>query len=219
MKTKILLVIAITLTAANAWATGNLRFSMQSNLRGQFSVLEINEQDGIENGQLSASWGGGIVRTFVAGNKLNMIIDNQKDVLEFQKNEKSIYYRGNVWGMAPNIEMTTYADPNGNVRIRGVLKGSTGSGEPGGDPVDTPFNVSTEAAKRRLYMDWGTMVIYLEGIKGEPGECKGNFYDQNYGPIARFRCSSSGSLEDTLFKNVNDIIAWLVHMYIIPTNN
>ena len=77
------------------------------------------------------------------------------------------------------------------------------------------FEVIADDSKGSMELHWGTKYLFLNKIAGKkPGGCHGGLIKEDLSKLGGFWCSSSGSLEDTFFKDPDQILTWVVALFI-----
>jgi len=77
------------------------------------------------------------------------------------------------------------------------------------------FEVIANDKKGSLELHWDAKYLFLNKIAGEkPGGCRGGLSGEDLKNLGGFWCSSSGSLEDIFFKDPDQILAWIVVLFL-----
>ena len=194
-------------------AEGRLMYYIKSNQGSDFLKVEIFEKDGIRSGFYITKYGRMKLTSFIQDNLFTTQIDVYKNTLEVQQKSPTHWdFSGQLWGSIELSKMTYMLAKNGDKYIDGTIAKV-------GD-----FKVSTSFKKKSLYMKWNDTIDekpvtfeseFWSTPKNGQGTCRGNnaVNGQVYYSI---KCESSGTLEDALFTSEQDIISWLVQLFLIP---
>jgi hypothetical protein len=194
----------LLLISNSARAEGKLSWSIST--PEWFQKLEITEDNGNQQGKLSSIQSVTPVSAIVVGEQLQINTGPQADSLDFKVDGKNTRYHGRFW--VPRFtEFTSYIRDKGEIYIAGKVA----------EKIPVKFWMNSQ--KKTFYLNWeGVNLEVSSDPKAGPGACKGKVFLDNGagGTLGTFTCRSSGSLEDTLFKNSHDVIAWLIHKLVVP---
>lgn len=209
------LLTMLTLTASqSASAEGKLGFSF---IHDQgFYRTDVVEKDGIRTGQNLIGMGTYYTDSRVEGNHLIMTFAAWVNDMELSYEKNATYYFGRFNHNYLRSSFASYINPkNSNVTIRG-------------DVVEQfEFTVFTNAKKKNMNLTWKDKTmpgyqwdlnLYATPKKGA-GTCEGRlvvFNGMNFQELGKLKCKTSGTLEDAFFTSPQDIISWLVQLFLIP---
>jgi hypothetical protein len=77
------------------------------------------------------------------------------------------------------------------------------------------FEAIANDQKGTLKLRWNDKYLVLKKLfDGRPGDCQGGMIPDNLAESSGFWCSSSGSLKNAFFKDPDQILAWLVVLFV-----
>jgi hypothetical protein len=192
------------LSASDVFAEGYLKFSL-TGTHG-FQLIEVKETDGVIEGSMNASWGGGYLRSYIVGDTLYMNVNDREHFLKFtpQDSGKTLWYIGKIWSFHQSY-ITVWPNTKDGIKIHGEI-------------VDNPFVVEVNKKKQTLFMDWEDLSIDMEMVKDQPGKCRG-MMRVGTETVAKINCQSTGSLTDAFFNDPNFILAYLVQLNVMPKDD
>ncbi len=217
MFTKLAQMLACTslLFVTNVFAQGKLSYSIK--YQEGFSRIDVEDANPGRQG-VWADFGARIqVQTYTADSRLHLPLAQNQDSLEFKvASETSNYYVGFLW-FSHVTKINTYRDVKKGTLL---LKGNIGD--------DVKFDFRTEVSKKgkksfSLYFTDANIPDVEFSLNAtftpekKEGSCKGTL-TANMTEFGIFNCQSSGTLKDAFFWSEEDIIAWLVHLLIIPAD-
>ena len=117
---------------------------------------------------------------------------------------------GRFWGDATFSRIEYWKHKNGDYTLRGSISDQY------------YFNINTNLKKKDLFMQWGSQEFTYDRsieLKATPkngaGSCAGTMFYQTT-LMGKYKCQTSGSLEDAFFTSPQDILSWIVHLTILP---
>lgn len=114
-------------------------------------------------------------------------------------------YRGlRMWNIAKPTDFDARIDKKGVIRLMGKIA----------EQIDFTGTIQPK----------GTTTLYWNGLaleikktpKDGKGTCAGDFHTPGYFDQTYIKCKSSGTLEDVLFRKSHAVVAWMVHLLMIP---
>jgi hypothetical protein len=196
--------IALGLSGTQAFAEGDLRLSVTGS--GNFLQLQVHEHNGAREGNVTATWGGGYVYAKTGDQQLLLTMGDIDNPLQMHSMGKSTLYAGTRWWTRFTHSQFKHV-PNGEKGFR--IFGKIGL---------TSFTLDSNFKKKTLTLDWDNVYLTIAQTE-EPGTCKGELWGADGGQsekLGTLHCESSGKLQDAIFKNPDDAIAWLIHLFINP---
>jgi hypothetical protein len=201
----ILLVLVLsTFTGAEAWALGQLTFIAKTE-DGRIK-LSLMEEEGHFFGEIRE----GItvitpVEVTLESKMLKIGIGEQDFIIERWKLGKYISYGGVI---QDNRGISAQAELNDlKLTISGTIEDERNN------LID--FEVIANDQKGSLELHWGTKYLFLNKIADKkPGGCHGGLIKEDLAKLGGFWCSSSGSLEDAFFNDPDQILAWIVALFV-----
>jgi len=192
----------IIFTGVFANADGQLNIAFQ-NQEG-FNKMQIKEMDGVRQGTWITSGGNYPVAAYMDGDMLLLSIGAGTDYLKVTDFGTRTWYVGKLWSSSKFSNFDAFTDKNGNIRITGTVA------------EHIKFDVFANPSKGAFQMYWGDMIIDLKTTPAKgAGTCKGALKSGTF-IVGTITCQSKGSMENALFNNTQDIISWMVHMFIFP---
>jgi hypothetical protein len=77
------------------------------------------------------------------------------------------------------------------------------------------FEVIANEQKGSMELHWDAKYLFLNKISDKKqGRCHGGLIKEDLAKLGGFWCSSSGSLEDAFFNDPDQILAWLVALFV-----
>jgi hypothetical protein len=205
--TKICAIFFVLALGLNAMADGTLSFNMQNNYG--FQKLSLNEMNGVRSGSFVVGSGAINVVSYVKNNQLAMQVGNKTNVLNIQNlGGGSTLYKGFL-DISKATDIQVYDRGLRGYKIVGTIK-------------DLKFEAESDAMTKQFYLKWGKNQLFIWGAinpKMQTGACKGAMVIDDGGSgeeVGKFNCQSSGSMKDTLFKNPQDLIATIIHLFVVP---
>jgi hypothetical protein len=202
---KILLALIIfSIGSADAWGLGQLTLVAKTDV-GKIKVTLI-EEEGHFFGEIREGFAVLTpIEVLLEPKILKISIAEQDYIIERWELGKSISYGGVI------------QDDRG-ISAQAELKGPllTISGTVENDKNDLiDFEVAANDQKGSLKLRWNDKYLSLKkSFDEKPGDCQGGFIPQNLARSSGFWCSSSGSLKDAFFKDPDQILAWLVVLFV-----
>jgi len=210
-----LIFVSFVLFSLGAFAEGKLGYSIRT--RDGFFRIDIQENNSVREGVWTSTGSRIYLTAYRQDGWLVMPFAQFKndalEVIEYNENRWS--YRGFLFtAITTNIDL--YKDAKkGIIRMVGKI----------GDNLN--FNYRTDINKKgqkSAYLYWNegsnqpefSIAIKFTSDKN-PGSCTGELR-VNITKIGRFNCTSSGKLQDAFFTSPDDIVAWLVHLIVIPSD-
>jgi hypothetical protein len=202
---KILLILIIfSIWSADAWGLGQLTLVAKTD-DGKIKV-SLTEEEGHFFGEIREGFTVLTpIEVLLDPKILKISIGEQDYIIERWELEKSISYGGVV------------QDDRG-ISAQAELKGPllTISGTVENDKNDLiDFEIVANDHKGSLKLRWNDKYLFLKkSIDEKPGHCQGGFIPENLAKSSGFWCSSSGSLKDAFFNDPDQILAWLVVLFV-----
>lgn len=217
MTNRLLLVFAsLFFISLSAFAEGKLGFSIKTD--DGFWRVDVLENAGMREGVWTIGGGRYALKAYKSDGRFHLpLAQNTNDGLIFEDYDQThTYYHGLLW-FSNITSIDTYRDmKKGTIRLKGEV------GENATFDYHSDVN---KKGKKTFYLFFKTKSdgeeISLEGTltpeKAE-GSCTGRLR-VNTSEVGRFNCTSSGKLKDSFFWSDEDVIAWLVHLFVVPDDN
>lgn len=188
----------------DVWAIGNLKFISKTDLGRQ--IISINEENNFYAGNIQEG-----LTTFtpvIAGYKPKFFIvgfGNKEFSLERIDLGRFISYGGVILN---GRGLSAQAEYNGSQwHLSGTVENALNQ--------LVNFDAIADERNGTFALTWEDNSLYLKKIPGsDKGECKGSLIKEDTDRIGRFWCSSSGTLKDAFFKNPDQILAWIVILFV-----
>lgn len=192
------------LCSFDVWAIGSLKFICKTDLGRQ--IISINEENNVYTGNIQegltiltpvkAVYKSKVFSMSVGDNEFNL---DRIDLGEF------ISFGGVI---QDERGLSAMAENNGSQwHLSGTIENAMGQ------LVD--FEAIADDRKGTFELTWEGKSLYLKKIPGsDTGECKGSFTKEDSERIGRFWCSSSGTLKDAFFNNPDQILAWIIILFV-----
>lgn len=201
----ILLVLVLsTFAVSEAWALGQLTFIAKTE-DGKIK-LSLMEEEGHFFGEIRE----GItvitpVEVTLEPQMLKIGIGEQDFIIDRWELGKYISYGGVI---QDNRGISAQAEFDGpKLTISGTIENERNA------LID--FEVIADDSKGSMELHWDTKYLFLNKIADKkPGGCHGGLIKEDLAKLGGFWCSSSGSLEDAFFKDPDQILAWVVALFI-----
>lgn len=188
-------------------AEGSLSFSMQDKFG--FQKLSVADVNGIRDGNLIVGMGSTAHRSYVKNNQLVMQVGTKTDSLTMTDMGTSTLYKGflNTFQVT---EIQVWKRGLRGFKIQGKIS-------------DLAFEAEVDSMTKQFHLKWESTELILWGNLNpmkQNGGCRGVMQavseEGSPSELGKFSCQSSGTLRDTLFKNPQDVIAMIVHLFIVP---
>jgi len=186
-------------SAVPAFATGSLSMVFTKPDATSFTKIEVQEENGAYTGQISSSGGFAQIQGGIKDGVLEVTMNKQKIHLQYtasnQKNTLREYYRG-FFTDTRTAEILSFKDLKRNSIRMEITIG------------DDQANYTADA--KWLLLNTKDFQWEARKIKNEPGSASGAIHEPNNPTniYMDFYSESSGSLQDTLFQNSVDVVAW-----------
>jgi hypothetical protein len=202
---RLLLLLTFALSFS-AHAEGTLSFTMQNG--DGFQKLEVTETKGVREGSFYSGSNKVPLKSYKESNQLVMKFGKDTDYLDIKEFASYVRYTGTFWqGKQTSIDSFNRA-------FNGFqIKGKIG---------DTDFDVVSTPLTKTITMKWDKFFLSISADpnpRKSDGSCRGTLSSETPErsvEVAKFICKSSGSLKDALFKSDQDVLFWLVHLFILP---
>lgn len=201
----ILLVLVLsTFTGAEAWGLGQLTLIAKTE-DGRIK-LSLMEEEGHFFGEIRE----GItvitpVEVTLEPKILKIGIGEQDYIIERWELGKFISYGGVIQDSRGISAQAEFDGPK--LTISGTIEDERNT------LID--FEVIANDKKGSLELHWGTKYLFLNKIAAKtPGGCHGGLIKEDLAKLGGFWCSSSGTLEDTFFNDPDQILAWIVALFV-----
>jgi hypothetical protein len=200
----LVLTFVLTLLSTTGQTDGLLNISFQN--RDGFGKTNIIEKDGARQGVWTTGTSKIRLISKQEGDRWNLDIGNMQDYLVVKTSGNRNSYRGFFWGRNKVTTMDTYLEKD-LIRVVGTVAETI------------KFKVYAYPSKGKMDLEWNGILLSLvtTPAKGD-GSCKGTIKLGSQ-ELGRITCQSSGTLKDALFNSAPDIIAWLVHIYVVPNED
>jgi len=190
--------------AANGWALGQLKLIAKTE-EGRFK-LSLHEDEGSFFGEIRE--GLTVITPVEAayGPKLFTFSIGENDYpVERWDLGRFISYGGIIQDDRGISAQAEYKEPEWV--ISGTIENEVN------DLID--FEVIANDKKGTLELNWEGNYLFLKKTSGKkPGNCRGGLILKDSKNQGGFWCASSGSLEDAFFKNPDQILAWIVTLFV-----
>jgi hypothetical protein len=199
-----LVVILTILSAADAWGLGQLTFIAKTE-DGRIK-LSLVEEEGHFFGEIREGFTVLTpVEVILETKMLKIGIGEQDFIIERWQLGKYISYGGVIQDNRGISAQAEFSDPE--LTISGTIESERNA------LID--FEVIANATKGSLELHWDAKYLFLNKIAGKkPGGCHGGLIKEDLSKLGGFWCSSSGSLEDAFFKDPDQILAWIVALFV-----
>ncbi len=200
----LLTLIVSAFTSANALALGQLTFIAKTE-DGRIK-LSLMEEEGHFFGEIRE----GItvitpVEVTLAPKLLTIGIGEQDFTIERWKLGKYISYGGIIQDNRGISAQAAFDTPQ--LTISGTIEDEKNN------LID--FEVIANDQTGSLELHWDEKYLFLNKITDKkPGKCHGGLIREDLSKLGGFWCSSSGSLEDTFFKDPDQILTWIVALFV-----
>ena len=199
-----LVLIIFFCVGADAWGLGQLTLIAKTDV-GKIKISLVEEEGHFFGEILEGFTVLTPIEVLLEPKILKISIGEQDFVIERWELGKSISYGGVVQddrGISAQAE------------LRGPLLTISGTVE--GDRNNLiDFEVSANDQKGSLKLRWNDKYLVLKKLfDGRPGDCQGGMIPDNLAKTSGFWCSSSGSLKNAFFKDPDQILAWLVVLFV-----
>ncbi|MGE3974406.1 MAG: hypothetical protein AB7F59_07775 [Bdellovibrionales bacterium] len=201
-----ILAVLLLFISSTSFADGQLSIAFQ-NQEG-FNKILIKEMGGVRQGSWVGGGGNTPLAAFIDGDQFRMHIGSMQDFLYLRSTGTHTNFLGKMWSMNKYSNLDSYVNEKGEVRIMGMIA------------EQVKVDVYTNPTKGTFYMYWNNdymVELYKTPAKGA-GSCKGRM-KAGLNEVGTFTCQSMGALQDTLFTNPYDIIAWMVHIFVLPNDD
>ncbi len=200
----LLVFIIFSFLGAEAWGLGELKLIAKTE-DGKIKISLI-EEEGHYFGEIREGF---TVLTpigvILEPKYLKINIGEQESIIEREKLGKFISYGGII---QDNRGISAQAEINGpNLTLSGTIEDEKNN--------LINFEATTNDQKGFLKLRWEDKYLFLKKLfDGKPGDCQGGLIPDNLAKSSGFWCSSSGSLKDAFFKDPDQILAWLVVLFV-----
>ncbi len=201
----ILLVLVLsTFTGAEAWALGQLTFIAKTE-DGKIKISLI-EEEGRYFGNIREGLTVLTPIQFIQQPKyLKIGIGEQDYTIERWELGKYISYGGVIQDERGISAQAEFDGPK--LTVSGTIEDERNS------LID--FEVIADEQKGSMELHWDAKYLFLNKITAKiPGGCHGGLIKEDLAKLGGFWCSSSGSLEDVFFNDPDQILAWIVALFV-----
>ncbi|GJL78376.1 MAG: hypothetical protein NPINA01_13650 [Nitrospinaceae bacterium] len=198
------ILIAFSLVSADAWALGQLTLIARTE-DGKIK-LSLIEEEGHYFGEIRE--GLTVVTPIEAIYDLKTLkigIGELDYIIERWQLGKYISYGGVIQDERGISAQAEFAGPK--MTISGTIE----------DDLNKliEFEVVVNDKKGSMELHWDEKYLFLKKTpKNKPGTCRGGLIQEDLNRLGRFWCSSSGSLQDAFFKDPDQILAWIVALFV-----
>lgn len=202
-KTPLFLIFFFFLSA-NAWGLGELTLVAKTDV-GKIKISLIEEE---------GHFFGEIREGFTVLTPIEVLLDPK--TLKISVGEQD--YIIERWELGKSISYGGVVQDDRGISAQAELRGSllTLSGTVENDRNNLiDFEVVANDQKGTLKLRWNDKFLVLNKLfDGRSGDCQGGMIPDNLAKSSGFWCSSSGSLKNALFKDPDQILAWLVVLFV-----
>ena len=198
-----LVLIIFSFVGADAWGLGQLTLIAKTDA-GKIK-LSLTEEEGHFFGEIREGFTVLTpIEVFLDSKTLKISIGEQVYLIERWELGKFVNYGGII---QDERGISAQAEFNGpELIISGTME----------DEKHTliDFKAIANDQKGFLELRWDENYLFLNKIEKKPGSCQGGLVKKDQANLGSFWCSSSGSLKDALFKDPNQILAWIITLFV-----
>ncbi len=202
---RILLVLFVfNFMGTKAWGLGQLNLFAKTDA-GKIKI-SLYEEEGHFFGEIREGFTVVTpIEVFLDAKTLKISIGEQDSVIEREELGRFISYGGVI---QDDRGISAQAGINGpNLTLSGTIENERN------DLIN--FEATANDQKGSLKLRWDDKYLVLKKLFDEkPGDCQGGMLPANLAKSSGFWCSSSGSLKDVFFKDPDQILAWLVVLFV-----
>ncbi len=200
----LLILTTFSIVGGDAWGLGELTLVAKTDI-GKIKISLI-EEEGHFFGEIREGYTVLTpIEVILEPKFLKISIGEQDSLIERWELGKSISYGGVI---QDNRGISAQAELHGPLlTLSGTIEGDRNN------LID--FEVSANDQTGTLKLLWNDKYLLLKKLFDEkPGECQGGMIPNNLAKSSGFWCSSSGSLKSAFFKDPDQILAWLVVLFV-----
>ena len=200
----LLVLIFFSFVGADAWGLGQLTLIAKTDV-GKIKISLI-EEEGHFFGEIREGYTVLTpIEVLLEPKILKISVGEQDYIIERWELGKSISYGGII---QDNRGISAQAEFKGpKLTLSGTMEDDKN------DLID--FEVIANDRKGSLKLRWNDKYLFLKkSFDEKPGDCQGGMIPDNLAKSSGFWCSSSGSLKDAFFKDPDQILAWLVVLFV-----
>ena len=200
----LLVLIFFSFVGADAWGLGQLTLTAKTD-DGKIKISLI-EEEGHFFGEIREGYTVLTpIEVLLEPKILKISVGEQDYIIERWELGKSISYGGII---QDNRGISAQAEFKGpKLTLSGTMEDDKN------DLID--FEVIANDRKGSLKLRWNDKYLFLKkSFDEKPGDCQGGMIPDNLAKSSGFWCSSSGSLKDAFFKDPDQILAWLVVLFV-----